>query len=114
MNELFIIIKKELGLNNKITPTQRIIARHIFCFCARQLNLGSYEKIGKVINRDHATAMHGVKVVKNLIETNYKINSDLFVKDIVNEVIEKYNVFINQVLIKTNEGVVLNYKLFER
>jgi chromosomal replication initiation ATPase DnaA len=36
-----------------------IAARQVFCYLARHRCKRSYPRIGKVINRDHSTVMHG-------------------------------------------------------
>lgn len=43
--------------------------RHVAAYFVRKSNLPS-AKVGRLINRDHATVLHSCKTVKNLIETD--------------------------------------------
>lgn len=53
---------------------ERKEARQIICYLARKHTKLSSKMIGKIIgNRDHATVLHAVKRIKNLIETDKKI-----------------------------------------
>ena len=74
------IIENEVGERIDIPNRRRMVtyARAVFCQLGRDLNF-SYEEIGSVINKDHATVMHNVKNIfpfsqkeyyyKNLYET---------------------------------------------
>ena len=51
-------------------------ARHIFYWCARYFTARSYPEIGRFINRDHCTIMHGVrKLDRNLSRVWPKIKA---------------------------------------
>lgn len=43
-------------------------ARHILYWCARYFTARSYPEIGRYINRDHCTIMHGVRKVDRNLE----------------------------------------------
>ncbi len=49
-----------------------VTARHMFCILARRHTSSSYIYIGKYINRDHATVIHG----ENKINTLYTVDKD--------------------------------------
>lgn len=63
------IIEKETGhrIDIRRGKTDVTFARAVFCKIAREMREGdrpiSYSSIGEVINKDHATVMHNVKVV---------------------------------------------------
>lgn len=44
-------------------------ARQLFCWFARKYTARPLEIIGKTINRDHATVLHSIRVIDNLITT---------------------------------------------
>jgi len=43
-------------------------ARHVFCYLCREHTILPLQKIGAMINRDHATVMHSHKTIKGWIE----------------------------------------------
>ena len=47
-----------------------VMARMYYAYFARHYTLRGLSKIGKEINRDHATIIHYVKTINNLIETD--------------------------------------------
>jgi chromosomal replication initiation ATPase DnaA len=50
-------------------------ARHAMVYVLRKHLRMSYKSIGNVLNRDHATMMHSVKVVENCIDVHNRSNS---------------------------------------
>ena len=49
--------------------------RQIYFKCARELTSKSFEKIGMIVNKDHATVMYGIKTVNNVKELRDRYNS---------------------------------------
>lgn len=59
---------------------QRIVyVRHIAAYMMRYRLGMSFKKIGKILNRNHATIIHGVRVVQNELEYNEEL-TDLLKK----------------------------------
>jgi hypothetical protein len=56
--------------------------RHIFYYLARKHSISSLTSIGKFMNRDHTSVMHGIKKVKSLYE-----NDDWF-KSLSSKIVE--------------------------
>jgi len=51
-----------------VTRKREILyARHLFCYFARKRTKLSLQEIGNILNRDHATVLHSVKTVKDLL-----------------------------------------------
>ena len=50
-----------------------VVARHTFCWIMKNYTRRSLATIGANILRDHATVLHGVKTINNLIETDKNI-----------------------------------------
>ena len=72
INSIVNSIVKETGIEfSKIQSRTRkrdiLYARHLFCFFARKRTEMSYDAIGGIINRNHATVLHSVKLVEDLM-----------------------------------------------
>ena len=52
-------------------------ARHLFCYMAKLHTDCTLMNIGKYINRDHTTVINSIKVVNDMIDTNYEVFVDL-------------------------------------
>jgi chromosomal replication initiator protein len=51
-----------------VTRKREILyARHLFCYFARKRTKLSLQEIGNILNRDHATVLHSVRTVKDLL-----------------------------------------------
>lgn len=96
MSDLLDIVNKRMhymhggNLGGIIQATRRrpvVIYRQVFCKIALSLGYGA-SVVGKFLNKNHATVIHAVKLVDNLIETGDKNMTDC-VNDIYME-IEKY------------------------
>ena len=44
-------------------------ARHIYSFICYSQKLGTYEEIGKAIQRDHATILHSFRTTRNYLQS---------------------------------------------
>jgi hypothetical protein len=63
-------------LHSKSRNRELVQARQIAMYFSRKLTKASYELIGEVVgSKDHVTAMHGEKTVKNLYETSREIKN---------------------------------------
>ena len=62
--------KTELELTHKSRTTDYVYARAMFYKVCREYSLGTFETIGKVVNKNHATVLHGVKLFDNWISVN--------------------------------------------
>jgi ribosome-interacting GTPase 1 len=69
-------IKKKVENHFKLKldePTRRfevVFARGCYFKIARELTKNSYQKIANTLGKNHATVMHGIKTVNDLIETD--------------------------------------------
>ena len=59
-----------LQINKNTRQREYVMARMYYAYFARHYTLRSLTKVGKEVNRDHATVLHYVKTIKNLIETD--------------------------------------------
>jgi len=96
MSDLLDIVNKRMqeihegtsaGIRQATRRRPIVIYRQVFCKIALSLGYGA-TVIGKFLNKNHATVIHAVKLVDNLIETGDKHMTDC-VNDIYMQ-IEKY------------------------
>ena len=53
-------------------------ARHVAMYLIRSyFPQRSLQQIGNIFNKDHATVLHGIRVVRNLASVDIKLSSDL-------------------------------------
>lgn len=52
-------------------------ARHIFCYLGRSHTGASLLAIGKFLGRDHTTVINSIKVVNDMIDTDYEVFVDM-------------------------------------
>ena len=45
-----------------------VAARQLYCYVARQRTKRSFDKIGQLVERDHATVLHHVRTCKNRLD----------------------------------------------
>lgn len=90
-----------VNLAQKCRKREIVEIRQIFCYFSREWSNVSLAKIGKLINRDHATVLHSHKQVKNLLETDYKFKK-LF--------LTCYEILKNKVSWVSNSSAVLRYQ----
>lgn len=48
-------------------------ARHIFCYLSRSHTVASLDAIGKFLGRDHTTVINSIRVVNDMIDTDYEV-----------------------------------------
>lgn len=59
-------------LKSRTRTRDIVILRQYYCAKANELTKNSLGKIGKLINRDHATVIYAIKVVRDTIYKDYK------------------------------------------
>lgn len=69
LESLLTLVCSKLGVTmedakGSIRDAEIVRARQIYCYLAKEMGY-TYKKIGAIINRDHATVIHGCKVVSN-------------------------------------------------
>lgn len=52
-------------------------ARHIFCYLGRSHTTASLLAIGRFLGRDHTTVINSIKVVNDMIDTDYEVFVDM-------------------------------------
>ena len=72
INSIVSAVVKVTGVEfNKVQSSSRrrnfVNARHLFCYFARKRTKLSFQEIGGIINRDHATIIHSVRNVEDLL-----------------------------------------------
>ena len=65
------VTKEDLIKKDKKTPLPD--ARHLFFYEAHRQKLGTCENIGKFLDRDHTTVLHGVKKIRGYYEYDLRI-----------------------------------------
>lgn len=88
-------------LIKKQRTAEENLARQIICYMTRHFfNTGiSFSEIGKIFNRNHATILHAVRVIKNQMDVNKRLKEKIerYVSDfyfIHKENIDKYKKLI--------------------
>lgn len=96
--ELEYILKQvndslEIDINTSTRKRDFVQGRFLFMKLAKELNPRvSYSKIGQVLKKNHATVMHGIKTMDDII----KFKQD---KELINTYNEMYNELNNQLII---------------
>jgi chromosomal replication initiator protein len=54
-------------IKSKSRKQETVIVRQVYCYVAREITGETMEKIGNVINREHATVVHSCKVVGDAV-----------------------------------------------
>jgi hypothetical protein len=86
--EVSKIINEE-GLDTKNRKRELVYRRQYLMWFLRQKTHLGYTEIGEMFNRDHATAIHGVRCVDNAIATNDQYYMDRII-DLKNR-LEEFN-----------------------
>lgn len=70
VTDVNVSLIKEKGRHRHI-----VIARHIYFYVANKLKPFkiSYERIGSLVGKDHASVMHGIKKIEQDIEVGYPL-----------------------------------------
>jgi hypothetical protein len=67
----------ELNLKRNTRKRQYVEARAIFYKLCREFTKLSLEEIGKQVDRDHASVLHGIRSLNNWIEYDNRIKNNL-------------------------------------
>jgi chromosomal replication initiation ATPase DnaA len=51
--------------------------RQIYFFLARRLTRASQAQIGRIVRRDHGTALHGIRTITNRVETDPTVRAEV-------------------------------------
>lgn len=90
IEQVLEISTEELRSNSR--KRELVEARHIFCYFTKENTKFTLSKIGGLVNRDHASILHAVNLINNLLESNkdFNTNKDFKVKfDDVKVALEK-------------------------
>jgi len=68
-------IEKELVLGKK-RDREIVMARQMFCWLARRYTRSTFKLMGEYINRNHATVIHSVQKVEDLIDFDRTLRYD--------------------------------------
>lgn len=99
IEEILRLVELDLhtNLNTKSRKRELVYARSIYFKLARHFTLRSYDSIGKLVSRDHASVLHGIKVFDNVIaeyEMEYlKVFTDL--KRTIGKVVGNKDKYLN-------------------
>lgn len=95
----------ELNLKRNTRKRNYVEARAIFYKLCREFTKLSLEQIGKQVDRDHASVLHGIRSLNNWIEQDNRIKNNLRIlrNKIRNFEDEKDNI------IELDESIVLKY-----
>jgi len=97
MNRIKKIVEKHfnLKLDEQTRRFEVVFARGCYFKICRELTKNSFQKIGNTLGKNHATVMHGIKTVNDLIET------DKDLKDQFDELLNKFSEY-NKIKEKMN------------
>jgi len=119
MNHLNTIKKKieelyDLNLSKKSRKRQYVEARGFFVKIARDKLNVTYQQIGNVINKNHATAVHAKKVIEDLL--SYDVELKRIYQEILNSLNleeENFNHLTNDELKKLVKSLIKENKLLK-
>ena len=66
-----------VGINQKSRKRDIVYGRFLFFTLAKKCTELSYEKIGKYLNKDHASVIHGINVFNNVVKLENRYNKIL-------------------------------------
>ena len=89
LKEIRSIVEQEcnLNLNNKTRKREYVFARAVYYKLCREITNNSYDDIGKTLNKDHATVLHGVRIFDTFLMQKALFKYEL---SIYNKVMEVY------------------------
>ena len=97
---LFRAISKEMGVSKKQIVSRNkhrevCEARQMFCLLARDLVKDVSVKVGKQINRDHATVLYSAESMRNLCSFDKRLRiSRTFIEKDVYDMLDKYKLSV--------------------
>lgn len=89
LKEIRSIVEQEfnLNLNNKTRKREYVFARAVYYKLCREITNNSYDDIGKTLDKDHATVLHGVRIFDTFLMQKALFKYEL---SIYNKVMEVY------------------------
>ena len=95
----------EISISRNTRKRQYVEARAIYFKLCREFTQLSLEQIGKSVNRDHASVLHGVRSINTWVQVDKRMNNNMRIlkNKIVNYQIEKDET------VELNESIVLKY-----
>ena len=95
----------EISISRNTRKRQYVEARAIYFKLCRIFTQLSLEQIGKSVNRDHASVLHGCRSINTWVEVDKRINNNMRIlkNKIINYQIEKDET------VELNESIVLKY-----
>ena len=95
----------EISISRNTRKRQYVEARAIYFKLCRIFTQLSLEQIGKSVNRDHASVLHGVKSINTWVQVDKRMNNNMRIlkNKIVNYQVEKDKT------VELNESIVLKY-----
>lgn len=95
----------EISISRNTRKRQYVEARAIYFKLCRDFTQLSLEQIGKSVNRDHASVLHGCRSINTWVEVDKRINNNMRIlkNKIVNYQKEKDET------VELNESIVLKY-----
>jgi len=95
----------EISISRNTRKRQYVEARAIYFKLCRIFTQLSLEQIGKSVNRDHASVLHGVKSINTWVQVDKRMNNNMRIlkNKIINYQIEKDKT------VELNESIVLKY-----
>lgn len=95
----------EISISRNTRKRQYVEARAIYFKLCREFTQLSLEQIGKSVNRDHASVLHGVRSINTWVQVDKRMNNNMRIlkNKIVNYQKEKDET------VELNESIVLKY-----
>ena len=95
----------EISISRNTRKRQYVEARAIYYKLCRIFTQLSLEQIGKSVNRDHASVLHGVKSINTWVQVDKRMNNNMRIlkNKIINYQVEKDKT------VELNESIVLKY-----
>ena len=95
----------EISISRNTRKRQYVEARAIYFKLCRIFTQLSLEQIGKSVNRDHASVLHGVKSINTWVQVDKRMNNNMRIlkNKIINYQKEKDET------VELNESIVLKY-----
>tara|TARA_R110001592_G_scaffold230717_2_gene487710 strand:- start:654 stop:1109 length:456 start_codon:yes stop_codon:yes gene_type:complete len=95
----------DLSISRNTRKRPYVEARAIYFKLCREFTNFSLEQIGKSVNRDHASVLHGIKSIDTWVEVDKRMNNNMRIlkNKIINYQLEKDET------VDLNESIVLKY-----
>jgi hypothetical protein len=95
----------EISISRNTRKRQYVEARAIYFKLCRIFTQLSLEQIGKSVNRDHASVLHGIRSINTWEEVDKRMNNNMRIlkNKIINYQVEKDKT------VELNESIVLKY-----